>query len=96
MKKFIYYSVLIVLCATILVLLGIVLLVIGGIEAPYYALVIAILQPRLWLISTGVTLLLRPVVYKKIFGLEKSFGKSTAIVLIVLGVIITILALIIS
>ena len=43
MKNFIYYSVLIVLWATILVLLGIVLLVIGGIEAPYYALVIAIL-----------------------------------------------------
>ena len=96
MKNFIYYSVLIVLWATILVLLGIILVAIGGIEAQYYALVIAILQPRLWLISVGATLLLRPVVYKKIFGLQKSFGKSTATVLIVLGVIITVLALIIS
>lgn len=96
MKNVIYYLALTFLWAIILVLLGIILVAIGGIEAPYYALVIAILQPRLWFISAGATLLLRPVVYKMVFGLQKSFNKTRALVLIVIGVIMVILTFILD
>ena len=95
MKNVVYYLVLTILWAMILIFLGLILVAIGGIDAPHYAFVIAILQPRLWLISTGATMLLRPMVYKNIFGVHKSFSKSIATVIIILGVIITILALII-
>ena len=63
----------------------------GGIQGPfpthYYALAISVLQPRLWFISTGLAMLFRPYVYKLSFGLNKSFNKSIAIFLIILGVI---------
>ena len=96
MKKVLYYLTLTILWAIILVLSGALLILIGNISSQYYALIIAILQPRVWLIATGATMLLRPFVYKLIFGEQKSFSKTIAITLIVLGVLATILVYILD
>lgn len=91
MKNVVYYSSLTILWIIFLIVSGEILIAADGIQGSfpthYYALAVAVLQPRLWFISAGLAMLFRPYVYKLSFGLNKSFNKSIAIFLIILGAI---------
>lgn len=90
MKKTIYY-VLLVLAWILAVLILALLLVITGIISSNFgfgaSLGTACGHPQLWVISIGIVLLLRPVIYKLVVKEERLFKKTVANILIVVGVI---------
>lgn len=90
MKNVIYYSAL-VFCFIILLLLISSVLVLTGIMPFYvsfdYSLGRSCGEPTLWIACIGLTMLLRPFVYRLVFKENKKFPKTTAITITLIGLI---------
>ncbi len=90
MKKTIYIG-LLILAWILAVLILALLLVMTGIVSSNFgfgaSLGTACGHPQLWVISIGIVLLLRPVIYKLVVKEERRFKKTVAIILIVVGAI---------
>jgi hypothetical protein len=72
----------------IIFIIGILLIIIGII--PFkgnlgYTLGSAMGQIAIWLLSAGIVMFLRPILYKAIIGTKKIFSKKIGICLIILG-----------
>lgn len=90
MKKVMYFTSLCIAWVVVVFILAFVLVVCGlfPFRAGWgYSLGAGCGHPQLWLISLGIVFLLRPVLYKAIFKVHKSFSKSTGIVIIIFGAI---------
>lgn len=90
MRKIIYYGSLIVLWLLVVMLLAVFLLMIG--VFPYvtdfaYSFGGACAHPQLWVISIGIILFVRPVLYKLVMKEQRRYGKTMAILLVVAGTI---------
>lgn len=92
MKKSVYYILLVLLwIATVLVLA--ILLLLLGLSPIYYSLWEpeslgrACGHPQLWLMAIGIVLLLRPIMWKLVAKESKKFKKSTAIIVLVVGIV---------
>lgn len=90
MKNVIYYSAL-AFCFIILLLLISSVLVLTGIMPFYvsfdYSLGNSCANFKLWIICVGLSMLLRPFVYKLIFKENKKFPKTIAITITLIGLI---------
>lgn len=89
MRKLSYYIALAILFIAIWFILAFVLMSIGVIGVDYggfgYRLGTAVGTPSLLVISLGITLLMRKVVYGKILGQIKDFSKGFAVFCVVFG-----------
>jgi hypothetical protein len=91
MKKIIYFT---ALCAIfVVVVIVCALLSLATRLEPYYvfgfgySLGSAAGNPPLWIISLGITLLIRKTLYKAVFKCQKQFNKGAGVFCIVFGVI---------
>lgn len=90
MKKALYYILLFIAWITIIIALASTLVISGLIPTSLgwgYAIGSACGYPQLWLIAAGITLLIRPILYKTIFKNCKTYKKTVAIILIAVGII---------
>ena len=90
MKKLIYYPCLFITWFFILLLFSAIFALVGINDLRFGwapALGSGCGMPFLWLISAGITMLLRRTWYKIIFKEKKSFKKEIAVLLIILGTV---------
>lgn len=90
MKKVAYFMSLCIVWIIALFIMAFILVVCGLIPLSVgwgYALGSACGHPQLWLISVGVALLFRPVLYKAIFKNQKDFKKTLAVIIVTFGII---------
>lgn len=90
MKKSVYYILLSALWVAAVVVLAILLLFFGVFPMNFglgYSLGGACGHPQLWMIATSFVLLLRPIVWKLVTKESKQFKKSTAIIILVIGIV---------
>ena len=88
MKKLIYYPCLFITWFIILLLFSAIFALVGITDLRFgwgYALSSGFGMPFLWIISAGITMLLRRFWYKIFFKEEKLFKKDTAVMLIIFG-----------
>lgn len=90
MKKGFYYASLIVLWGVVVLLLAILLILFGLIPTNFgfgYLLGSACGLPQLWIMAVGFVLLLRPIIWRLFTKESKTFKKSTAIIILIVGII---------
>ena len=91
MKKVIYYISLFIAWLAIVIALAFILVICGVIiptsSGLGYALGSACAHPQLWIISAGITMLIRPILHKAIFQTNKNFKKTVSLTLIAIGFI---------
>lgn len=90
MNKFLYFLSLTVLWIGIISLFAILLIIASVIPIDFgfsYALGRGMATPQIWLISIGITLLCRPIIYKFLYKETKHFSKKGATICIILGLI---------
>ena len=86
MKKVVYNSLIAILWAVIHVLIGVILIIVGVVEASSpNALLVAVLIPEVWILSIGLAMFSRRELSKRILHEEKKFSKVVPIVLVALG-----------
>ena len=90
MKKSVYYIVLAALWGATVLVLAVLLLLFGLFPMSYnfgYSLGGACGHPHLWVMAIGITLLLRPIVWRLIAKESKKFKTTTAIIVLVVGIV---------
>lgn len=89
MRNLAYYLSLTLVCVIIISLLSVVLLLIGVFDFQFnwgYSLGSVLGIPALWLISVAITMFLRPIILRTVLKESKEYSKTTAIILLILGV----------
>lgn len=90
MKKVIYLASLFIAWLVSIIALALILVICGVIPTSLgwgYALGGACGLPQLWLISAGITMLIRPILHKAIFNENRVFKKVISTILIVIGIV---------
>lgn len=86
MKNVVYYSLLTILWAIIHILISVLLIVFGVVEASApNALITAVLIPEVWLLSVGLAMSTRRALAKRILHKEREYSKIIPTVMTVLG-----------
>ena len=91
MKKILYYSVLIVIWAVMVLTYAFIIVLLGFDDKPAYGfygrLGSAVVCPEMWLLLLGVTLLLRKKLWRLFFKKETKFDPNLVILCFVFGVL---------
>lgn len=88
MKKCLYFVSIALCWIAIIFIIGFLLIATGIIPVIInfnYTLGSSVGIPSSWLISAAIVMLLRPFLYRAIFKEQKSFNKTTAIILLIIG-----------
>lgn len=90
MRNLAYYLSSTLVFVIVITLLSIVLLLTGVFDFSFnwgYSIGCVIGTPAIWLISIAITMFLRPIILKTILKETKMYSKTTAIILLVLGIL---------
>jgi anaerobic C4-dicarboxylate transporter len=91
MKKILFYSVLIVIWAVMVLTYALIIVLLGFDDKPAYGFYgrfgAACACPEMWLLLLGLTLLLRKKLSRLIFKKETKFDSNPAILCLILGVL---------